>query len=346
MESKLTISVAIATYNRAAMVRNTVEAALAQSRPPIEVVVADDASTDATAEVLATLARGDSRVRVLRQPKNSGGVGNWNLAMRETSGDLIAWCSDDDWFRPGHLEESAAFLEAHPEVGLVHSHFVDFVESPLGDATEFRRQRSPRPLWTNAKNLLRYLNRYYDWPFHPSTIVMRRRVWEEVGAFDPGYQLADTDWFVRAVERFPAVLLPRYGVNNRRHVGNWSNRVGSARMQREIFEIVERSLHRHWPRWTLGRSFWKFVWRMNVRLRLLLTLCARIRGGHADAAYAAWSAFCTSTGRSMPEWIAAKGDALIRARLDRFATSSASSADGRGSLGRPLPGSGPSVRPL
>ncbi|MEQ1946423.1 MAG: glycosyltransferase family 2 protein [Bryobacteraceae bacterium] len=346
MESKLTISVAIATYNRAAMVRNTVEAALTQSRAPIEVMVADDASTDSTPEVLAELARHDTRVRVLRQPKNSGGVENWNLAMRETRGDLIAWCSDDDWFRPEHLEASAAFLEAHPEVGLVHSHFVDVIESPLGTATEYRRQRSEGPLWTNAGNLFRYLNRYYDWPFHPSTIVMRRRVWQEVGAFDARYQLADTDWFVRAVERFPAVLLPRYGVNNRRHVGNWSNRVGSARMQREIFEIVERALYRQWPRWTPERAFWQFIWRMNVRLRLLLTVRARIRSGHDDAAYAAWSAFCTSTGRTLPEWIAGKGDSFIRAQLARTFSSLAASADGAGNLGRPVQGSGPSVRPL
>jgi glycosyltransferase involved in cell wall biosynthesis len=56
----MTISVAIATYNRASMVRETVLAALAQSRPPDEIVVSDDASTDETVPVIQNIA--DTRV--------------------------------------------------------------------------------------------------------------------------------------------------------------------------------------------------------------------------------------------------------------------------------------------
>ncbi len=70
------ISVAIATYNRAAMVREAVEAVLAQSCAPYEIVVADDASTDETPQRARAPRRlGDRRVRVIRQAANSGGVG-------------------------------------------------------------------------------------------------------------------------------------------------------------------------------------------------------------------------------------------------------------------------------
>ena len=100
------VSVAIATYNRAAMVRQAIEAALDQTRPPDEIVVADDASTDATRTVLCELAAGDARVRIFRRERNSGGVENWSFAIGETTGDYIAWCSDDDRFTPGHLEAS------------------------------------------------------------------------------------------------------------------------------------------------------------------------------------------------------------------------------------------------
>ena len=107
--------------------------------------------------------------------------------------------------------------------------------------------------------MLGYLTRYYDWPFHPSTLVLRRVVWERVGPFNPAYALADTDWFVRAVEQFPAAMLARHGVYNRRHAGNWSNRLGSARMQREIFEIVEGAIDRRWPKPALPRRVWRAV---------------------------------------------------------------------------------------
>lgn len=296
----MTISVAIGTYNRMVMLREALEAALAQSRAPAEIIVADDASTDGTEDMLTAVAAGDSRVKVIRRGANSGGVANCNAAMAAASGDLIAWCSDDDRFLPGHLEASAAFLEAHPEIGLVHSGFIDAVETPEESRIEPRPLRACAPLIVGPGNLIRYLTQYYDWPFHPSTLVIRREVWERVGFFDPAYALTDTDWFVRAAEILPTAMLPRHGVLNRRHRGNWSNRVGSARMQAEIFEIVESSMTRRWPRWRPQRTFWRAVWRANVRLRLLLTLRARIRSGHENAACAAWTGLLQHTGRGAP----------------------------------------------
>jgi glycosyltransferase involved in cell wall biosynthesis len=315
------ISVAIATYNRAAMVREAIAAALAQSRAPDEIVVADDASTDGTRQVLDRWSTGDTRVRVIRQPVNSGGVANWNAAMAAASGDFIAWCSDDDRFLPDHLKASADFLAAHPEIGMVHSSFVDVWETALGTAEEARLLRSGRPLMTDRRNLLRYLNRYYDWPFHPSTLVMRREVWERTGPFDTAYALADTDWFIRAAEQFPIALLPRYGVLNRRHAGNWSNRVGSARMQAEIFEIVERAMVRRWPRGGPGRICWRAVWRANVRARLLLTVRARLQTGHGDAAAAAWSTLTLATGTRLLECLDGPGQWWIRHSAARHAGS-------------------------
>ena len=314
------ISVAIATYNRAAMVRGAVEVALAQSRAPDEIVVADDASTDDTLQVLERMTLGQARVRVVRQPVNSGGVENWNAAMAATCGDLIAWCSDDDEFLPGHLEASADYLAGHPEVDLVHSSFVDRWETPGGSVKEARLLRSERPLLLDRRNMWGYLTRYYDWPFHPSTLVMRRRVWERIGPFDTAYALADTDWFVRAAEQFQIALLPRYGVCNRRHPGNWSNRVGSARMQAEIFEIVERALIRRWPRGGPQRILRRAVWRANVRLRLLMTLRARIASGHGEAACAAWQTLTHSTGRRVPAWIEGWGERWIRQYAARQGT--------------------------
>jgi glycosyltransferase involved in cell wall biosynthesis len=306
------ISVSIATYNRAAMVRQAIEAALAQTLAPVEIVVTDDASTDNTWDVLQSLAANQPRVRVFRRDANSGGVANWNFAIANTHGDYIAWCSDDDRFLPDHLEASVDYLEAYPEVGLVHAGFVDAIE------TAEDSQRIPRPLRFSesrvlkSSDLLKYLTRYYDWPFHPSTIVMRRTVWEQAGAFDPAFALADTDWFVRAVEQFPAALLARHGVLNRRHPGNWSNRLGSAKMQSEIFEIVEGFIRRHYAGNPLRRAAWKMIWRNNVRLRLMLTLASRMRTGHKDAACAAWRQMLQGTGRRTPEYFTTLGESLIR----------------------------------
>jgi len=320
MKDSVTVSVAIATYNRAGMVRQAIEAALEQTRPPDEIVVADDASTDATWAALTELADHESRVRIFERERNSGGVENWSFAIGQTSGDYIAWCSDDDRFMPGHLEASVAYLEAHPEVGLVHAGFADVIEAPecaAGAAqAQARPLRFPQTRIVTQRTLIAYLTRYYDWPFHPSTLVLRRAVWERVGPFNPAYALDDTDWFVRAVEQFPAAMLARHGVYNRRHAGNWSNRLGSARMQREILEIVEKAIDRLYSGMTppelVWKAAWKALWRMNVRMRLLLTLRARLESGHGDAACAAWNMLTRGTGRALPKSVAHTGRMAIR----------------------------------
>jgi glycosyltransferase involved in cell wall biosynthesis len=310
----MTVSVAIATYNRAGMVVEAIRAALDQTPMPHEVVVADDASTDHTAAMLAELAGADRRIRVFQQAANTGGVENWNRAIAETRGDFIAWCSDDDRFLPDHLATSLAYLEAHPETGMVHAGFVDAVETNGRAQWAPRRLRSMRPVIVTRRNLIRYMIRYYNWPFHPSTLVMRREVWRRTGAFDPAFALADTDWFARAADQFTIAWLPRHGVLNRRHAGNWSNRIGSAAMQREIFEIVERAIARRfrdgWTAWP-GRAVWRALWRANVRMRLGWTLWMRLEGRHEQAACAIWRALVEGTGRRAPGWAKAAGEAVI-----------------------------------
>jgi glycosyltransferase involved in cell wall biosynthesis len=310
----MTLSVVIATYNRAPMVREAVLAALAQSRAPDEIIVSDDASTDETLEVIEQLARSDSRVRLLRQDRNSGGIQNWNVAMAAAKGDLIAWCSDDDRYLPGHLQVSVAYLEAHPEIALVHSGFVDAIATADGEVLVARPLR-PASVLTRG-GLIAYLIRYFDWPFHPSTIVMRRSVLDQVGPFDPGYEFFDSEWFLRVVEKLPVASLARHGVLNRRHPGNWSNRLGSAHLQRERFEMGEASIGRWfnsgWLCRTLLKAFWKAVWRANARARLALTARARLRSGHVDAACAAWHGIVQDTGRRTPLSIERAGAAAIR----------------------------------
>jgi hypothetical protein len=144
--------------------------------------------------------------------------------------------------------------------------------------------------------------------------VLRRTVWERAGGYNPAYALADTDWFMRAVEQYPAVMLPRAGVYNRRHAGNWSTRLGSARMQCEVFAIVEASIARIFEGNPLGRALWRAVWRANVRLHLLRTAWARLKAGHADAACAAWYGMLRNTACPVPLNLEQVGEHFIRWR--------------------------------
>ena len=103
----------IVTYNRKALLKECLEAVLAQTRPPDHVLVVDNASTDGTAEMLREEF---PQVEVLRLPENQGGAGGFHEGMKRAyeEGFDWLWLMDDDTIpRPEALE---ALLERFAEV--------------------------------------------------------------------------------------------------------------------------------------------------------------------------------------------------------------------------------------
>src|SRR4029453_2266866 len=93
-----------------------VDSALAQEDIAVEVLVADDGSSDGTAE---GLARYGDRVRVLHRAHRGPSAAR-NACLRVARGEYVALLDADDRFRPGKLARQAAVLDARPEVGLVY----------------------------------------------------------------------------------------------------------------------------------------------------------------------------------------------------------------------------------
>ncbi|MEQ9608089.1 MAG: glycosyltransferase, partial [Kiloniellaceae bacterium] len=84
------VSVVLPAYNVAGSLPAAVASALNQSLASVEVLIADDGSSDGTAEVAADLARRDPRVRVLRAPRNAGAAAARNRALAAARGDWVA----------------------------------------------------------------------------------------------------------------------------------------------------------------------------------------------------------------------------------------------------------------
>ena len=98
------VSVLVAAHDAAMHLPRAIGSALAQSVTDLEVVVVDDASRDATAEVVAELARRDPRVRLIRSPRNLGPAGARNLGLEATRGPWVALLDADDAYQPRRLE--------------------------------------------------------------------------------------------------------------------------------------------------------------------------------------------------------------------------------------------------
>ena len=115
----MTVSVLIPCYNRERSLGEAVQSALAQSRPPAEVVVVDDGSTDGSAAVAERLNRpGTPPVRVIRQA-NAGAAAARNRGLAECRGEWVAFLDSDDVWAPDKLERQLAAADAAPDADLV-----------------------------------------------------------------------------------------------------------------------------------------------------------------------------------------------------------------------------------
>jgi len=173
-----TVSVVVAVRDGARYVSAALDSILGQTCPPTEVVVVDDGSRDATAEVLA--AYGDP-VRVVAQPPVGYG-GALTRGVREARGELVAFCDADDLWAPGKQEHQLACLAEDPGCAVVGGQARQFVSPDAGDAV----QRARLDLRPRAASLL-------------GTLLVWRDQFDRVGTFDHAMRAgAAVDWVGRA----------------------------------------------------------------------------------------------------------------------------------------------------
>jgi hypothetical protein len=110
------VSVVMTAHNAAAYVETAVRSILDQSYRNLELVVVDDASTDATPDILEGLERRDPRLRTILKTGNDGTYVAKNLGLLQARGCYVALQDADDWSHPDRLAKSVAVLAARPEV--------------------------------------------------------------------------------------------------------------------------------------------------------------------------------------------------------------------------------------
>ena len=121
MGKNLKISIVLPCYNGAKMIGEAIESVIAQTYKDWELIIVNDCSTDNTLEVAESFAAKDKRIRVFSNEKNSKLPATLNHGFREARGEYWTWTSDDNLLLPTMLEEMSAYLDTHPEVGMVVS---------------------------------------------------------------------------------------------------------------------------------------------------------------------------------------------------------------------------------
>lgn len=202
--SQSLISVIIPTFNRVQYLEDAIASVLNQDYTPVELIVVDDGSTDATPSVVRGMG---GNIRYVYQD-NMGIAGARNTGVSLATGAFLAFLDSDDVWMPGKLTRQMAVFAARPETDVVYGHAEQFFSPEI--EPEFRQRLKtgegilPAPL--------------------PTSMLIRRAAFDHVGPFDPQYPVGtEIGWQARLQEcDLTVTMMPDVVYRRRLHRSNFS----------------------------------------------------------------------------------------------------------------------------
>jgi|SRR5687767_4793066 len=220
------VSCIVPAFNSSRYIAEALDSILAQTYPLIEVIVADDGSTDDTA---AIVGRYGGRVGHVAQ-ETKGPAATRNLGIGAATGDFLAFLDADDLWHEQKLERQLDRFTAKPALEACVTHAKMFwAESLAHEADQYRD--NPR---SNAIP-----------GYATTTLVARRSLFERIGNFREDLWFSDaTEWFLRAREQGVVLeLMADVLTRHRMHEHNLTRRRSEA-SKTEFAQIVAESLIR------------------------------------------------------------------------------------------------------
>lgn len=194
------VSVVIPTYNREKMLEKAMQSVLNQTYANLELIIADDCSTDKTEELVKRYMDKDNRVRYVKADQNAGAAVTRNMGAALAKGDYLAFNDSDSVWTENKLERQLGIFESHQgeEVGMVYHPYIQksehsemmvpFQENPSG--------------WYEDKEIFQYL---LEMPLVGTpTMMIPMHVWKQIGGFDIRLQcLEDYELSLRIAKQYP-----------------------------------------------------------------------------------------------------------------------------------------------
>lgn len=202
------VSIVTPSFNQAAYLEETLRSVLDQDYPNIEYILVDGGSTDGSQEIIQRYA---DRLAWWVSEKDRGQTDAINKGFAHAHGEILAWLNSDDTYLPGAVAQAVAYLQAHPEAGMVYgdANLVDESGAVIGKfparQTDYRRLRRG----------------YVHIP--QQAAFFRADLWRQVGPLDPSFYFAmDYDLWVRLAGQAPLHYLPSLWANFRLHAAGKS----------------------------------------------------------------------------------------------------------------------------
>ena len=219
------VSIVTPSYNQAPFLEDTIRSVLGQDYPRLEYIVVDGGSTDGSPAIIEQYA--DRLAWWVCEP-DLGQTDAINKGFAHARGEILAWLNSDDTYLPGAVAEAVAFLQAHPEVGMVYgnANYIDEAGQVVGQFNA--RQTSYRRLRRGGVYIPQ------------QAAFFRAHLWRQVGPLDPSFYFAmDYDLWVRIAALAPIRHHPRLWANFRLH-GETKSIAEDARCWPEMLRVHRR----------------------------------------------------------------------------------------------------------
>jgi glycosyltransferase involved in cell wall biosynthesis len=290
--TKTKVSVIIPNYNYGHFLEEAVASVLAQSVPPDEILVIDDASTDDSALIMAALEkRHGGKLRMIRNEANLGIVANFRKAVEATQGDYLAFLGADNRMRRDYVERCKIALDRDPAAGVAYTDMMVF--GPLASV-----------LAAKIPSVRTAVDGVYRWPmpeptpeaianldkqnFIHGSSMYRRAAYEAVGGYSQGERAEDHRLFLRMVRAgWKPVHVAEPVIEYRQHSRDQANTALNTQHQARFFRKAyeEQRLANDEIRRELARAKWRLaqvqgIFQTKTRLQLARTLAVNLVAPH------------------------------------------------------------------
>ena len=237
------VTVIIPVFNGEGYIRTALNSVFTQTYKNYEIVCVDDGSKDQSGVILKEYA---DRIHLVQQA-NVGQSAARNAGVKGATGIYVAFLDQDDVWYPSKLERQVASLEADPEAVMVYCDMdtIDDNGNVIQQSVISSNRLSP-PKWPTLTRLVGW-----DPCIYPSTMLIRKNVFDQVGGFDPEITCfgEDIDLVLRLRELGHFHFLKEAGVQYRIHSSNFSSSGTDSK-----FTSVENFFHKLRMRYSQDRG--------------------------------------------------------------------------------------------
>ena len=225
------ISVIIPTFNRRYVLHRAIESVVNQTRPPIEIIVVDDGSTDGTKD---WLANSFPSVKYIYHD-NKGVSSARNIGIEVSKGSWVSFLDSDDEWMPTKLEEQENHINKNPEIKFCHTNEI-WIRNGVRVNQMKKHQKYGGDIFEKCLDICR---------ISPSSVLIKKDVLDKIGLFDESLKVCeDYDMWLRWASRFSVLFLDRQLIIKYGGHSDQLSRVNSG-IERYRIKSLENLLNSH-----------------------------------------------------------------------------------------------------